>query len=64
MYDSILSPDVFPLVKSVFTGYITIERMRSEHPLALAAMEGVDTPDMPDEGCEEEFDNNDPDKPE
>jgi cytochrome b subunit of formate dehydrogenase len=42
MYDSVFSPDVFPLDKSIFTGYITRERMRLEHPLELEEAEGVD----------------------
>ena len=64
MYDSIFSPDVFPLDKSVFTGYISIKRMRSEHPLELAAMEGVDMSEPLNEGCEEDLGNNDTHIPE
>ncbi len=32
IYDSIFSPDVLPLDKSIFTGYISVKRMRAEHP--------------------------------
>jgi formate dehydrogenase gamma subunit len=42
MYDSVFSPDVFPLDKSIFTGYISSERVRLEHPLEYEALEGVD----------------------
>lgn len=44
MYDSVFSPDVFPLDKSIFTGYIERERMRLEHPLEYEAVEGLDLP--------------------
>lgn len=39
IYDSVFSPDVFPLDRSIFTGYISIERMRVEHPLELEEMQ-------------------------
>ena len=42
MYDSVFSPDVFPLDKSIFTGYISRVRMRLEHPLEYEAVEGLD----------------------
>jgi formate dehydrogenase subunit gamma len=32
IYNAIFSPDVFPLDTSIFTGYISRERMLSEHP--------------------------------
>jgi formate dehydrogenase gamma subunit len=48
IYDSIFSPDVFPLDTSIFSGYITRERMVREHPLELAELEGV-SPDEFDE---------------
>ena len=38
MYDSVFSPDVFPLDKSIFTGYISRERMRLEHPLVCETL--------------------------
>lgn len=40
IYDSIFSPEVFPLDTSIFTGYISKERMIREHPLELAEIEG------------------------
>ena len=33
IYNAHLSPDVFPLDSSIFTGQISIERMKHEHPL-------------------------------
>lgn len=41
IYNAIFSPEVFPLDTSIFTGYISRERMIREHPLELARMEGV-----------------------
>lgn len=35
IYDSILSPDVFPLNKSIFTGYMSKKQMQNLHPLQL-----------------------------
>jgi formate dehydrogenase subunit gamma len=35
VYSVIFSPEVFPLDKTIFTGRISIERMRHEHPLEL-----------------------------
>lgn len=40
IYNAIFSPDVFPLDTSIFTGYISRERMLHEHPLELARLEG------------------------
>jgi formate dehydrogenase gamma subunit len=39
IYNSIFSPEVFPLDTSIFTGYISKERMAREHPLELMRME-------------------------
>jgi formate dehydrogenase gamma subunit len=39
IYNAIFSPDVFPLDTSIFTGYISKERMLSEHPDELDMME-------------------------
>jgi cytochrome b subunit of formate dehydrogenase len=33
IYNAHLNPDVFPFDKSIFTGRISLERMRHEHPL-------------------------------
>mgnify|MGYP006268508581 CR=1 FL=1 len=41
IYNSIFSPDVFPLDTSIFSGYISRERMINEHPLELARSEGI-----------------------
>lgn len=35
IYDSILNPDVFPLNKSIFTGYMPKKQMEKLHPLEL-----------------------------
>jgi cytochrome b subunit of formate dehydrogenase len=41
IYNSIFSPEVFPLDTAVFTGMISRERMVHEHPLELARIENV-----------------------
>lgn len=41
IYNSIFSPEVFPLDTSIFTGYISRERMAREHPIELARIEGT-----------------------
>ena len=41
IYNSIFSPEVFPLDTTIFTGYISRERMIREHPIELARREGV-----------------------
>jgi len=38
-YNAIFSPDVFPLNASIFTGYISRERMMQQHILELARIE-------------------------
>ncbi len=38
IYNAIFSPEVFPLDTSIFTGYISKERMLIEHPDELAEM--------------------------
>ena len=40
IYNAIFRPEVFPLDGSIFTGMISRERMRREHPLELARLEG------------------------
>ncbi len=35
IYDNVLNPEVFPINKSIFTGYIKKSRMEQEHPLEL-----------------------------
>ena len=39
IYNAHLSPDVFPFDTSIFTGRISEERMRHEHPLELERLE-------------------------
>lgn len=48
IYNSIFSPEVFPLDTSIFTGYLSRERMIREHPLELARMEGVPPEELED----------------
>lgn len=40
IYNSVFSPEVFPIDTCIFTGYISRERMLHEHPLELARIEG------------------------
>jgi cytochrome b subunit of formate dehydrogenase len=44
VYGCILSPEVFPLDTSIFTGKISVERMRHEHPLELERLTGQPVP--------------------
>jgi hypothetical protein len=37
--NAVFSPEVFPLDTSIFTGYISRERMAREHPIELARIE-------------------------
>jgi formate dehydrogenase subunit gamma len=39
IYNAHLNPDVFPFDRSIFTGEISAERMRHEHPLELERLE-------------------------
>ena len=41
IYNSIFSPEIFPLDTSIITGYLPKERMVREHPLELARMESA-----------------------
>jgi cytochrome b subunit of formate dehydrogenase len=41
IYNSVFSPEVFPLDTAIFTGRISRERMVHEHPLELARIENV-----------------------
>jgi cytochrome b subunit of formate dehydrogenase len=41
IYNSIFSPEVFPMDTAIFTGKISRDRMVHEHPVELARMEGV-----------------------
>ncbi len=44
LYNAILSPDVFPIDTSIFTGKISRERMAHEHPLELERIEAAEPP--------------------
>jgi formate dehydrogenase subunit gamma len=46
IYNSIFNPEVFPLDTSIFTGYISRERMVREHPAELMRMEGKPLKDI------------------
>jgi formate dehydrogenase gamma subunit len=47
VYNAIFSPEVFPLDTSIFTGYLSKERMLREHPDELAEMEETPLEKMP-----------------
>jgi cytochrome b subunit of formate dehydrogenase len=56
IYNAHLSPDVFPFDTSIFTGRISRERMRHEHPLELARLtqepsDALDAPGPPSGGA-------------
>ncbi len=46
IYNSLFSPEVFPLDTSIFTGYISRARMLREHPVELAEAEGKTVEDL------------------
>jgi cytochrome b subunit of formate dehydrogenase len=41
IYNAHLNPDVFPFDKTIFTGTISLERMRHEHPLELERLKQI-----------------------
>lgn len=45
IYNSVFSPDVFPLDTAIFTGKISKERMIHEHPIEYERLTGVRLPD-------------------
>jgi formate dehydrogenase gamma subunit len=47
VYNAIFSPDVFPLDTSIFTGYISKERMLLEHPEERDGMDGSEGERLP-----------------
>jgi formate dehydrogenase subunit gamma len=47
IYNAIFSPDVFPMDTSIFTGYLSKERMLREHPDELSEMEEKPQEKMP-----------------
>lgn len=53
IYNAIFSPEVFPLDTSIFTGFISSERMLREHPVELRRMEGESPGESPGEHSEE-----------
>ena len=40
LYNSIFSPEVFPLDTAIFTGKISVSRMKHEHPLEYERITG------------------------
>lgn len=50
IYNSIFSPEVFPLDTTIFTGHISRERMIREHPIELARREGVQVEELMEHG--------------
>ncbi|GAB4483372.1 MAG: cytochrome b/b6 domain-containing protein [Thermodesulfovibrionales bacterium] len=40
LYNAIFSPEVFPLDTSIFTGRISVKRMKHEHPIELERITG------------------------
>jgi len=40
IYDAVLRPDIFPTDKSIFTGKISLERVKEEHPLEYEEITG------------------------
>jgi len=54
IYNSVFSPEVFPLDTSIFTGKISKERMIHEHPLEYERVTGKKLPDSHHPGSETE----------
>jgi len=50
VYNAIFSPEVFPMDTTIFTGYLSRERMVREHPLELARREGVSVEKITEQG--------------
>ncbi len=46
IYNSVFSPDVFPIDTVIFTGYIPRVRMIQEHPIELSIIEDRDIEDI------------------
>jgi formate dehydrogenase subunit gamma len=53
IYNAIFSPEVFPLDTSIFTGYISRDRMLREHPIELERMEDQAGNGMAEQGGED-----------
>ncbi len=54
LYNAIFSPEVFPLDTSIFTGKISVTRMRHEHPLEYKRITGESAGTRHDETSREE----------
>ena len=54
IYNSVFSPDVFPLDTAIFTGWISKERMIHEHPLEYERLTGISLAGDHEAGSEEE----------
>ncbi len=54
IYNSVFSPEVFPLDTSIFTGKISKERMIHEHPLEYERLTGVKVGDVHGEEAADE----------
>ena len=50
--NAVFSPEVFPLDTSIFTGYISRERMAREHPIELESVEEAEPAEPPARGTE------------
>ncbi len=50
LYNSVFSPEVFPLDTSIFTGKISVGRMKHEHPLEYERLTGESLEDAHGEG--------------
>jgi formate dehydrogenase gamma subunit len=53
LYNAIFSPEVFPLDTSIFTGKISVSRMKHEHPLEYERITGVSLDDGHAKGTED-----------
>ena len=47
IYNAHLAPEVFPFDASIFTGKISLERMRRDHPLEYEAQRELEAPERP-----------------
>jgi len=54
IYDNVLNPEVFPLNKSIFTGYIKKRRMEEGYPLELKELTGAGNEEAPEPGPDPE----------
>jgi formate dehydrogenase subunit gamma len=54
LYNAIFSPEVFPLDTTIFTGKISVERMKHEHPLEYERLTGESPVHKEPEAVEQE----------